>query len=92
MNALSNPQLSDIYTALIELSAGMGEIKGHSQAMVDHLALINGTIKEHAEDIQALKTADEVNKAGTVRFRWFLGVMIPVTAAIAVAVFESGLL
>ena len=92
MNDVSNPQLGDIYKAIVHLSSETGEIKGHVEAAIVHLERINGTLDSHAGDIQALKTADEINKASTIRFRWFFGIMIPVVAAIAVAFFKSGIL
>ena len=85
MNDISNPQLSDIYTALIELSGETGEIKGHVEAAIVHLERINGTLDIHADDIHSLQTADAITKAATIKFRWFLGVLIPIVAIAASA-------
>ena len=87
---MNDSQADRIYSELIELNKTVGEIKGHTEASEAHLARINGTLDSHAGDIQSLQTADAITKASTVKFRWFLGVLIPIVAIAASAWFKLG--
>ena len=72
------------------MQSTIGKIEGGVEALQNGQDKQNGTLDIHAFDIQTLKTDAAITKASTVKFRWFLGVLIPIVAIAASAWFKLG--
>ena len=88
IEAKDNPQLNDIFMALVVMSKEQGESTARGVSIIAHLERINGTNDRQDLDIQMLKTADAITKASTVKFRWFLTILIS-SVAIAATVWVA---